>query len=61
MPIVTIQLFKGRSPEVKRDLVKRVTEAVAGAADLLPETVTVLIEEYERDSWAVGGTLFSDK
>lgn len=61
MPVVTVQLFKGRSPEVKRDLVRRVTEAVAQSVDLAPETVTVLIEEYERDNWAVGGKLFSDK
>ena len=61
MPIVTIQMFKGRSPEAKRLLAARVTEAVAQTIDLAPETVTVLFEEYERDDWATGGKLFSDR
>jgi 4-oxalocrotonate tautomerase len=61
MPIVTIQMFKGRSVEAKRDLVKNVTEAVCKSVDLKPETVTVLIEEHEPENWAGGGTLFSDK
>jgi 4-oxalocrotonate tautomerase len=61
MPIVTIQMFKGRSLEAKRELVERVTEAVAQAIDLKPETVTVLIEEHDKENWAVGGQLFSDR
>lgn len=61
MPIVTVQMFKGRSLEVKRELVKRVTEAVTETTGLKPETVTVVIEELDKENWAIGGQLFSDR
>jgi 4-oxalocrotonate tautomerase len=61
MPFVAVKILKGRSVEAKRELARRVTEAVAGAIDLKPETVTVVIEEYERENWASGGQLFSDR
>lgn len=61
MPIVTIKLAKGRTIEQKRDLAKAVTDAVVSSIDVKPEWVTVLIEELERENWASGGQLHSDK
>ena len=61
MPIVTIKLAKGRTVEQKRDLAKAVTDAIASSIDVKPEWVTVLIEELERENWASGGQLHSDK
>ena len=61
MPFVTVQILKGRSLEAKRELVKRVTDAVCEAIDLKPETVTVVIEEHDRENWAIGGQLFSER
>lgn len=61
MPIVTIKLAKGRTVEQKRDLAKAVTDAVVSSIDVKPEWVTVLIEELERENWASGGQLHSDK
>lgn len=61
MPIVTIKLAKGRTVEQKRNLAKAVTNAVASAIDVKSEWVTVLIEELDRENWASGGQLHSDK
>jgi len=61
MPIVTIKLAKGRTVEQKRDLAKAVTDAIVSSIDVKPEWVTVLIEELERENWASGGQLHSDK
>ncbi|MBI5120536.1 MAG: 4-oxalocrotonate tautomerase family protein [Rhodospirillales bacterium] len=61
MPFVTVKILKGRDLEAKRELVRKVTDAVCEAIDLKPETVTVVIEECEREDWAVGGRLFSDR
>ncbi len=61
MPIVTIKLAKGRTIEQKRDLAKAVTDAVVSSIDVKPEWVTVLIEELDRENWASGGQLHSDK
>ncbi|MBI5587774.1 MAG: 4-oxalocrotonate tautomerase family protein [Deltaproteobacteria bacterium] len=61
MPIVTIKLAKGRTVEEKRRLVKSVTEAVTSTTGVKPEWVTVLIDELDRENWATGGELHSDK
>lgn len=37
------------------------TDALVATADVKPEWVTVLIEEFDRENWATGGELHSDK
>lgn len=61
MPIVSIKIAKGRTVEMKRQLVQSVTQAVASSLNLKPELISVLIEEFERENWATGGELHSDK
>ncbi len=61
MPVVTIKIVRGRSVEQKRALVKAVTHALVSTIDVKPEWVTVVIEENERENWATGGELHSDK
>lgn len=61
MPVVTKKIAGGRSIEQKRRLVKAVTGSVVSALDVKPEWVTVLVEEFEREDWATGGELHSDK
>ena len=61
MPIVSIKIAKGRPVEMKRQLVQSVTQAVAASLNLKPEIISVLIEEFERENWATGGELHSDK
>ncbi|MFA6450881.1 MAG: 2-hydroxymuconate tautomerase [bacterium] len=61
MPVVNIKIVKGRSVEQKRALAKAVTDAVVETIDVKPEWVTVVIEEHDRENWATGGELHSDK
>ena len=61
MPIVTVKIAKGRSVEIKRELVQAITEAVVSKLDVNSEWVTVLIDEYDRENWSTGGELHSDK
>lgn len=61
MPVVTIQMERGRPVEMKRVLADAVTTAVAGALDLPADWVTLIIDEVERENWAVGGRLQLDK
>ena len=61
MPVVSIQIARGRSVEQKRALVQAVTQAVVSTLEVEPEWVTVLIEEFARENWATGGVLHSDK
>ncbi|MDZ7962546.1 MAG: 4-oxalocrotonate tautomerase family protein [Aulosira sp. DedQUE10] len=61
MPFVTVQIAKGHSIEKKRKLVQAVTDALVSALGTKPEWITVHIDEFERENWAVGGQLHSDK
>lgn len=57
MPVVTIHMEKGRPIEIKRAL----TDAVTKAVTCHPKWVTIIIDEVERENWAVGGRLQLDK
>ena len=61
MPVVTIHMEKGRPIEVKRTLADAVTKAIAEALDVPLEWVTVIMDEVERENWAIGGRLQLDK
>ncbi|WP_405867910.1 MULTISPECIES: 4-oxalocrotonate tautomerase DmpI [unclassified Streptomyces] len=60
MPIVTVQQGP-RDTELKRDLVKRVTDAFVDAYKIPAETVQVWIHEVPADSWGAAGKLTADK
>ncbi|MEV5872992.1 4-oxalocrotonate tautomerase DmpI [Streptomyces sp. NPDC052101] len=60
MPIVTIQQGP-RDVELKRELVKRVTDAFVDAYRIPAETVQVWIHEVPADSWGAAGKLTADK
>jgi len=61
MPVITARILKGRSVEIKRRLASALTAAMADAIDVQPQSIHVLIEEYERENWALGGELYADK
>ncbi|MCK9877753.1 4-oxalocrotonate tautomerase family protein [Frankia sp. AgPm24] len=59
MPIVTVQQGP-RDIELKRQLVRRITDAFVDTLALPAETVQVWIQEVPTDSWAIAGTLTAD-
>lgn len=61
MPIIRVELFKGRSREQKRAITKELTEAFVRVAGGAPEAVTILIDDVAKEDWAVAGTLMADK
>lgn len=61
MPIVQIDFLEGRSIEQKRELAKKVTEAICETAKCPPEAVTILLRELPATNIAKAGTLISDK
>lgn len=61
MPIITVKLAKGRSEETKRAFAAAVTEAAERLLGVKSEWVNVQFQEFERENWATGGELHSDK
>jgi 4-oxalocrotonate tautomerase len=60
MPVVTIQMAKGRTQEQKRALVEGITNTVMQTLKVDPDWVTILISELERENSARAGTLLSE-
>ncbi|KAB2855092.1 MAG: 4-oxalocrotonate tautomerase [Bauldia sp.] len=61
MPEIIVYAVEGRSTEVKRALVKEITEAVVRNFSVPAENVVVQIVESAKDSKARGGILFSER
>ncbi|GAX37629.1 putative 4-oxalocrotonate tautomerase [Nodularia sp. NIES-3585] len=61
MPFITVQIAKGHSVEKKRQLVKALTDTLIETLGSKPEWITIHIDKFERENWAVGGQLHIDK
>jgi 4-oxalocrotonate tautomerase len=61
MPEIIIYAIEGRSLDVKRALVKDITDAVVRNFAVPAENVVVQIVESAKDSKARGGVLFSER
>lgn len=60
MPAVTVQQLP-KTPELKRELVARITDAFVDTYKIPAETVHVWFHEVPADSYAVNGKLVADK
>ncbi|MBQ2961742.1 4-oxalocrotonate tautomerase DmpI [Methanobrevibacter sp.] len=61
MPVVTIVGNPNISVENRREMVKKVSEAVAEAYNLPIEAITVLVEALPPESIGVAGELLIDR
>ena len=61
MPILQVELLKGRTTEQKRAMAERVTQALVETVNCKREDVKIIIREMEREDYATGGVLMSDK
>jgi 4-oxalocrotonate tautomerase len=61
MPVVTVEIWEGRTVEQKRRLCKAITDAMVEHADARPDGLHVIIHEISRENWARGGVLGIDR
>ena len=60
MPLIQIQLFEGRSDEVKREYAKAITEAAVKIMECSAESVDVIYQDVKKSDWATAGKMWSD-
>lgn len=61
MPTIRVEMFEGRTPEQKKNLVKALTQACIDTLGAKPESVDVLLFDIKPSAWATGGELWSDR
>lgn len=60
MPLVRIDIVKGRTPEQITDLIGSVSDAVSRSLAAPLETVRVLVTETPAEHYGVGGKLYPE-
>ena len=60
MPLVNLKIAGELSTDQKRELAKEFSESLERIAGKNPKFTYVVIEEVERENWAIGGRLLSD-
>ncbi len=61
MPVVTVQLWEGRTLEQKRALVAAITKAMVEHADAKPDGLHVVLQEIPPENWGRAGVLGVDR
>jgi 4-oxalocrotonate tautomerase len=61
MPVVTVQMFEGRSLDQKRKLVRAITDAMIEHAQARPDGLHVVLQEIQKENWGRAGVLGSDR
>ena len=61
MPEVVVYLIEGRAKEVKKALMKDITDAVVRHCNVNPEVVIVQIVESSKDNKSKGGIPFAER
>ncbi|MHA1338424.1 MAG: tautomerase family protein [Promethearchaeota archaeon] len=60
MPGITIEGPELKDMNIKRELVKKITDLVEDAYKIPRDHITVTFKSYSPEDFAVGGTLLSD-
>lgn len=61
MPLVRIDLFPGRTAEMKAELARRVCEAFADVCGTRPADMTVIYSETAPEDWFVASESYASK
>ncbi len=61
MPIVKVEMYAGRTKEQKAELAKAITDAVVDIARTTADDTIVIFTDVERENWAKGGILSSER
>ena len=60
MPIVTVNIKEGRTVEQKREMARRVTQAICETLNAKPSAVRIIINDMKGEDFAIAGTLVCD-
>ena len=60
MPVIRVEMFRGRTVDQKRKLVKALTDSFVETCGGTPQSVQVVIQDVDKSDWGSGGNLCSD-
>jgi 4-oxalocrotonate tautomerase len=61
MPLIQVQMFEGRSAEIKREFVETITRETCRVLKCEPAAVDIILRDVKKSDWASGGVLYSER
>ncbi|MBY0264940.1 MAG: 4-oxalocrotonate tautomerase family protein [Burkholderiales bacterium] len=61
MPFAQLYVAEGRTPEQKKVLIEKVTQAFVDAVGVKPESVWITVQDIPKNSWGVGGKTLAER
>ena len=61
MPLIQVSLLAGRTPELKKTLIEKLTQATVDALGSDPNSVSVILTDVEHHDWAKAGVPLKKK
>ena len=61
MPIIRVEMFRGRTADQKKAIAKELVEGFIRAAGGKPEAFHVLFTDVDKQDWAVGLQMMNEK
>ena len=61
MPVIRVEMFKGRTRDQKRALIKELTDGFLRDLRRQARERAVVIVDVEKEDWGIGGELMADK
>ncbi|MBB4864897.1 4-oxalocrotonate tautomerase [Pseudomonas nitritireducens] len=60
MPLITVELFPGRTPEKKSELIQALTDTYLQVCGGKAQAVTILLKEVDPVDWGTGGRSYAE-
>jgi 4-oxalocrotonate tautomerase len=61
MPLIQVQMFEGRTLEIKREFVEAITRETCRVLKCQPSAVDIILRDVKKSNWASGGVIWSEK
>jgi 4-oxalocrotonate tautomerase len=61
MPLIHVEMFEGRTPEIKREFVEAITRETCRVLKCEPGAVDIIMRDVKKSDWASGGVIWAEK
>jgi 4-oxalocrotonate tautomerase len=61
MPFAQLYVAEGRTPEQKKVLIEKVTQAFVDAVGVKPESGWITVQDIPKNAWGVGGKTLAER
>ncbi len=60
MPMIHVEMFEGRTQEIKREFVEAITRETCRVLKCEPGVVSIILRDVKKSDWASGGVICSE-